>query len=73
MARGRAYENVSQMIGETPMVRINQLISPEHTTVYAKCEFFQPLNSVKDRIGVAMRARRGIACRTRGPRRPAWQ
>jgi cysteine synthase len=36
------------------MVRINRLIPPDHATVFAKCEFFQPLNSVKDRIGVAM-------------------
>jgi cysteine synthase A len=54
MARGKTYENASQMIGDTPMVRINRLIPSEHATVFAKCEFFQPLNSVKDRIGVAM-------------------
>jgi cysteine synthase A len=36
------------------MVKIQKLIPAEHATVYAKCEFFQPLNSVKDRIGVAM-------------------
>jgi cysteine synthase A len=36
------------------MVRINRLIPSTHATVFAKCEFFQPLNSVKDRIGVAM-------------------
>jgi cysteine synthase A len=42
------------MIGDTPMVEINRLVPTEHATVFAKCEFFQPLNSVKDRIGVAM-------------------
>ena len=36
------------------MIRINHLIPRQHATVFAKCEFFQPLNSVKDRIGVAM-------------------
>jgi cysteine synthase A len=36
------------------MIRINRLIPQDHATVFAKCEFFQPLNSVKDRIGVAM-------------------
>jgi cysteine synthase A len=36
------------------MVRINRLVPAEHATVFAKCEFFQPLNSVKDRIGLAM-------------------
>ncbi len=36
------------------MIRIRRLVSGDHATVFAKCEFFQPLNSVKDRIGVAM-------------------
>ena len=36
------------------MIRINRLIPPGQATVFAKCEFFQPLNSVKDRIGMAM-------------------
>lgn len=54
MPRGQTYETVNQTIGDTPMVRINKLIPPEHATVFAKCEFFQPLNSVKDRIGHAM-------------------
>jgi cysteine synthase A len=36
------------------MIRINRLVPEGHATVYAKCEFFQPLNSVKDRIGAAM-------------------
>ena len=54
MARGKTYENASAAIGDTPMIRINRLVPPEHATVFAKCEFFQPLNSVKDRIGAAM-------------------
>jgi cysteine synthase A len=54
MPRGRIYENTSQAIGDTPMIRVNRLIPEGHATVFAKCEFFQPLNSVKDRIGVAM-------------------
>ena len=54
MPHGRSYDNVSQMIGNTPMVKLNRLVPPDHATVFAKCEFFQPLNSVKDRIGVAM-------------------
>ena len=54
MARGKTYDNAAQAIGDTPMIRINRLIPEGHATVYAKCEFFQPLNSVKDRIGVAM-------------------
>src|SRR5436309_754844 len=41
-------------MGGTPLVRINRLIPRDHATVLAKCEFFNPLASVKDRIGVAM-------------------
>jgi cysteine synthase len=54
MPRGKTYETVNATIGDTPMVRINRLIPPGQGIVFAKCEFFQPLNSVKDRIGVAM-------------------
>ncbi|MCM2372379.1 cysteine synthase A [Aporhodopirellula aestuarii] len=54
MARGTTFANVTRTIGDTPMVQINRLIPAGGATVFAKCEFFQPLNSVKDRIGVAM-------------------
>ncbi|MBP3957633.1 cysteine synthase A [Gemmata sp. G18] len=54
MPRGKTFDTVTATIGDTPMVRINRLVPPDHATVFAKCEFFQPLNSVKDRIGVAM-------------------
>jgi cysteine synthase A len=54
MARGKTYDSVTRTIGDTPMIRINRLVDSGQATVFAKCEFFQPLNSVKDRIGVAM-------------------
>lgn len=54
MPRGKTFDSVTSAIGDTPMIRINRLVAKEHATVFAKCEFFQPLNSVKDRIGVAM-------------------
>ena len=54
MPRGRTYDSITQTIGETPMVRIRRLVPESGAAVFAKCEFFQPLNSVKDRIGVAM-------------------
>ncbi len=54
MPRNKTYDSVAQAIGDTPMIRINRLIPQGQATVFAKCEFFQPLNSVKDRIGVAM-------------------
>src|SRR4051794_6811390 len=54
MPRGKTFDSVNATIGDTPMVRINRLVPHGGATGFAKCEFFQPLNSVKDRIGVAM-------------------
>jgi cysteine synthase A len=54
MPRNRTFDDAAQAIGDSPMIRINRLIPKGHATVFAKCEFFNPLNSVKDRIGVAM-------------------
>lgn len=54
MSRGKSFGSVTETIGDTPMIRINRLVPSGQATVFAKCEFFQPLNSVKDRIGVAM-------------------
>jgi cysteine synthase A len=47
------FEDITKTIGRTPLVRINRIIQAP-ATVYAKLEFFNPLSSVKDRIGVAM-------------------
>ncbi len=54
MPRGKTFSDVSKAFGDTPMIQINRLVPDGGATVFAKCEFFQPLNSVKDRIGVAM-------------------
>src|SRR5829696_6422139 len=51
---GRIYNDITETIGGTPLVRINRIIPPGGGIVLAKCEFFNPLASVKDRIGVAM-------------------
>jgi cysteine synthase A len=51
---GRIYNDITETIGGTPLVRINRLVPKDHATVLVKCEFFNPLSSVKDRIGVAM-------------------
>ena len=48
------YENVSELIGRTPLVKLNHLGDEVKATVLAKLEFFNPANSVKDRIGAAM-------------------
>ncbi|EFG77908.1 cysteine synthase A [Mycobacterium parascrofulaceum ATCC BAA-614] len=47
-------ENVTQLIGNTPLVRLNRVTEGAAADVVAKLEFFNPANSVKDRIGVAM-------------------
>jgi cysteine synthase A len=52
--QGRIFNDITDTIGGTPLVRINRLIPPGQAIVLAKCEFFNPLSSVKDRIGVAM-------------------
>src|SRR5262245_1485279 len=51
---GRIYNDITETMGGTPLVRINLLLPPGQAIVLAKCEFFNPLSSVKDRIGVAM-------------------
>ncbi len=54
MARNKAYGDVVQTVFDTPLVRLNRLIPRDQATVYVKLEFFNPLSSVKDRIGRAM-------------------
>jgi cysteine synthase A len=50
---GRLFDDITKTIGNTPLVRINRIITAP-ATVYAKLEYFNPLSSVKDRIGVSM-------------------
>ena len=47
------YDSILGTIGKTPIVRINHL-APAHVTMYVKCEFFNPLASVKDRLAIAI-------------------
>ncbi len=49
----RIFDDITQTIGNTPLVRIRRMIKSD-ATVLAKLEFFNPLSSVKDRIGLAM-------------------
>ncbi|MHC4957752.1 MAG: PLP-dependent cysteine synthase family protein, partial [Planctomycetota bacterium] len=56
------HDNILGTIGNTPVVRINN-IAPAHTTMYVKCEAFNPLASVKDRLALALiedAERRGV-------------
>ncbi|MFT4216166.1 MAG: cysteine synthase A [Micropruina sp.] len=48
------YDDVTTLVGRTPLVRINRIFGDTKATVLAKLEFYNPANSVKDRIGVAM-------------------
>jgi cysteine synthase A len=54
--RGRVYDSITDTIGDTPLVRLNRLPAERSVkaTILAKLEFFNPISSVKDRIGVAM-------------------
>ncbi len=47
------YDSILHTIGRTPIVRVNR-IAPKHVTMYVKCEFFNPLASVKDRLAIAI-------------------
>jgi cysteine synthase A len=47
------YDSILDTIGRTPVVRINHL-APSNVTIYVKCEFFNPLASVKDRLAIAI-------------------
>jgi cystathionine beta-synthase len=50
----RPYDDVLQMVGWTPLVRLNRVVDGCRTPVYGKAEFMNPGGSVKDRIGLAM-------------------
>jgi cysteine synthase len=51
---GRLYNNIVETVGRTPLVKLNRVSTGLEATVAVKCEFFNPLGSVKDRIGMAM-------------------
>ncbi|MEM1158069.1 MAG: cysteine synthase A [Verrucomicrobiota bacterium] len=48
------YNNIVETVGRTPLVRLNRVTEGLDATIALKCEFFNPLGSVKDRIGMAM-------------------
>jgi cysteine synthase A len=54
--RGRIYCDITETIGATPLIRLSRLMKDagSKADIVAKCEFFNPLSSVKDRIGLAM-------------------
>ena len=54
MLRNQTYPTAIQTMGDTPLIKLNRVVPTGGANVLVKCEFFNPLNSVKDRIGVAM-------------------
>ncbi|MEO6847049.1 MAG: cysteine synthase A [Chthoniobacterales bacterium] len=51
---GKLYNNIVETVGRTPLVKLNNITKDLPATIALKCEFFNPLGSVKDRIGMAM-------------------
>ena len=51
---GKIYNDIVETIGRTPLVRLNKVTEGVGAEILLKCEFFNPLSSVKDRIGMAM-------------------
>ena len=54
MPSGKIFNNIVETVGHTPLVRLNHVTTGLNATIALKCEFFNPLGSVKDRIGMAM-------------------
>ena len=54
MPSGKIFNNIVETVGHTPLVRLNHVTAGLNATIALKCEFFNPLGSVKDRIGMAM-------------------
>src|SRR5690606_9111595 len=52
--RDKVYGDITELIGDTPVVRLSRLARPGEATILAKVEYFNPAGSVKDRIGKAM-------------------
>src|SRR5437870_13284723 len=50
----RLFKDITETIGRTPLVRLNRVTQGLQAEIYAKLEFFNPLGSVKDRIGYSM-------------------
>jgi cysteine synthase len=51
---GTLYNNIVETVGRTPLVKLNRVTRGLEATIAIKCEFFNPLGSVKDRIGMSM-------------------
>src|SRR5256714_12658189 len=52
--RGKIYDDITQCVGHTPLIKLRRVVDGAKATLVGKLENFNPLWSVKDRIGVAM-------------------
>ena len=50
----RVYNNITEVFGNTPLVKLNRVLDGAKANVYAKLEFYNPSSSVKDRLAIAM-------------------
>ena len=50
----RVYNNITEIFGNTPLVKLNRVLDGAKANVYAKLEFYNPSSSVKDRLAIAM-------------------
>ena len=50
----KIYDSVDQLIGKTPIVKLNHVVPKDAADVYVKLEFFNPAGSIKDRIALSM-------------------
>ena len=50
----KVVNNILELIGDTPIVKINKLKEKDSADIYVKLEAFNPMNSVKDRIALSM-------------------
>src|SRR2546425_1699324 len=53
-SKGRIYNDIVETVGNTPLVKLNKVTAGVPATILLKCEFFNPLGSVKDRIRMSM-------------------
>ncbi len=50
----KVYNNITEVYGNTPLVKLNKIMTNSKATVLAKLEFYNPTSTVKDRLGIAM-------------------
>ena len=67
----QVFDNITEVFGRTPLVRLNRVTDGADATVLAKLEFYNPSASVKDRLGVGDRRRRGGGGRSCSPAAPS--